>query len=295
MRLDGCRMWAFVLACMHFVFNQHIALVPGLAARCAILVRRDREVAAIVPDRKEVPCPNSPHRTETGTPGPASPCSMRRGACWPSSDASSRCMARSIWRATTGRSSRLNCSRSFPAASPIRHAFVVEGSQYWSLVTYMLLHGDWMHLLFNCALAAGLRNAGGALPGIAAVLRACPGRRRRWAACRASRCTGARTSSSSAHRGRSPGCWRRPFPSCMAQRVPGGARPLSFGELVTSSQGADVHGDLAWPHARFRAPAAGRAIPSAADSGIAWEAHIGGFIGGLAAFYALAPRRVRPA
>ena len=27
---------------------------------------------------------------------------------------------------------------------------MLEGSQYWSLVTYMLLHGDWMHLAFNC-------------------------------------------------------------------------------------------------------------------------------------------------
>ena len=30
-----------------------------------------------------------------------------------------------------------------------------------------------------------------------------------------------------------------------------------------------------------------------AESGIAWEAHIGGFIGGLAGFYALARRAVR--
>ena len=31
-----------------------------------------------------------------------------------------------------------------------------------------------------------------------------------------------------------------------------------------------------------------------ADSSIAWEAHIGGFLGGVLAFYVLAPR-VRPA
>ena len=27
---------------------------------------------------------------------------------------------------------------------------MIPGSQYWSLATYMLLHGSWMHLAFNC-------------------------------------------------------------------------------------------------------------------------------------------------
>ena len=31
------------------------------------------------------------------------------------------------------------------------------------------------------------------------------------------------------------------------------------------------------------------------EGGIAWEAHIGGFVGGLLAFYGLAPRPVRRA
>ena len=26
---------------------------------------------------------------------------------------------------------------------------MLPGSEYWTLVTYMLLHGDWMHLTFN--------------------------------------------------------------------------------------------------------------------------------------------------
>jgi membrane associated rhomboid family serine protease len=170
---------------------------------------------------------------------------------------------------------------------------VVEGSQYWSLVTYMLLHGDWMHLLFNSLwlLVFGtpvarylgslrffvLSLVAGIVGGLSSLLL-------HWG----------QDLFVMGASGAVSGLLAAAIPIMYGHRVPGGARPLSFGELVTSSRALMF--TAIWLGLTLVSGASGWTGNSfAADSGIAWEAHIGGFIGGLAAFYALAPRRVHPA
>jgi membrane associated rhomboid family serine protease len=76
------------------------------------------------------------------------------------------------------------------------------------------------------------------------------------------------------------------------KRMPGGARPLSFTELVTSPRALMF--TAIWLALTLFSGAAGWTGNSfVSDGGIAWEAHIGGFLGGIAAFYLLAPRAVR--
>jgi membrane associated rhomboid family serine protease len=157
----------------------------------------------------------------------------------------------------------------------------------------MLLHGDWMHLLFNSLwlLVFGtpvarylgslrffvLSLVAGIVGGLSSLLL-------HWG--QDLFVIGAS--------GAVSGLLAAAIPIMYGRRVPGGARPLSFGELVTSSRALMF--TAIWLGLTLVSGASGWTGNSfAADSGIAWEAHIGGFIGGLAAFYALAPRRVHPA
>ena len=168
-----------------------------------------------------------------------------------------------------------------------------EGSQYWSLVTYMLLHGDWMHLTFNSlwllvfgtpvarylgsgrflllALAAGIV---GALSSLAL----------HW---------GQQVFVIGAS-GAVSGLLAAAIPIMYGRRVPGGARPLSFGEFLTSPRALMF--TAIWLSLTLVSGAAGWTGNSfMSEGGIAWEAHVGGFVGGLLAFYALAPRGRAPA
>jgi membrane associated rhomboid family serine protease len=82
------------------------------------------------------------------------------------------------------------------------------------------------------------------------------------------------------------------IPIMYGRRVLGGARPLSFAEFLTSPRALMF--TAIWLALTLFSGAAGWTGNSfMAEGGIAWEAHVGGFLGGLLAFYALAPRTVR--
>jgi membrane associated rhomboid family serine protease len=162
------------------------------------------------------------------------------------------------------------------------------GSQYWTLATYMLLHGDWMHLTFNALwllvfgtpvaryLGSGrfllLSLVAGVMGGLASLVL-------HW---------GEMVFVVGAS-GAVSGLLAAAIPIMYGRRVPGGARPLTFRELLTSPKALTF--TAIWLALTLFSGAAGWTGNSfMAEGGIAWEAHLGGFVGGLLAFYALAPR-----
>jgi len=166
----------------------------------------------------------------------------------------------------------------------------VPGSEVWSFLTYAFLHADWTHLLFNCLwlLVFGTPVARYLGParflGLSAVATVC----------------GA-VASLALHWGEPvivigasaavSGLLAAAIPIMFAHRVPGGMRPLMPGELLTNRNALMLvavflvvtlfSGASGWTGNGFMT-----------EGGIAWEAHLGGFLGGLASFYVLAQRRV---
>lgn len=163
-------------------------------------------------------------------------------------------------------------------------------NEVWTLLTYMLLHGDWMHLLFNSLwlLIFGTpvaRYMGGV---------------RFLAICLVAGLAGGLASLGLywgqdvviiGASGAVSGLLSAAIPIMYGHRVPGGARPLSLAELLHAPQAllfmavwlaiTLVSGGTGWT-----------GTPFGTEASIAWEAHIGGFVGGLLAFYLLAPRRL---
>ena len=137
---------------------------------------------------------------------------------------------------------------------------VLDGSQYWSLITYMLLHGDWMHLLFNSLwlLVFGTPVARylGSLRFILLAL--------------AAGIVGG-LSSLALHWGEDifvigasgavSGLLAAAIPIMYGHRVPGGARPLTFGELISSSMRRSCSPRSGSVSRSFLVPAAGPGIP----------------------------------
>ena len=170
---------------------------------------------------------------------------------------------------------------------------MIAGSQYWSLVTYGLLHGDWVHLLFNglWLLIFGTpvaRYLGGlkflALCLIAAVAGGLGSLALHWG--EVVFVVGAS--------GAVSGLLAAAIPLMYGVRVPGGFRPLRFPELLRNGKALMFMG--IWLVLTLFSGAGGWTGNSfVAESGIAWEAHLGGFIGGLIGFYAVARRAVRNA
>lgn len=170
---------------------------------------------------------------------------------------------------------------------------MIPGSQYWSLVTYMLLHADWMHLLFNSLwlLVFGTpvaRYVGAgrflALCLIAGVIGGLGSLALHW---------GENIIVIGAS-GAVSGLLAAAIPLMYGKRVHGGGRPLSFTEFLTSPRALLF--TAVWLGLTLFSGAAGWTGNSfMAEGGIAWEAHIGGFLGGLLAFYLLAPRAMRHA
>ncbi len=171
---------------------------------------------------------------------------------------------------------------------------MVPGSEYWSLITYGLLHGDWMHVGFNSLWLLVFGTP------VARYL----GSLRFLGLCALATVTGA-IASLALHwgtvvfvvgaSGAVSGLLAAAIPIMYGVRhLSGGARPLSFAELLTSRNAllfmaiwlalTLVSGATGWTGNSF-----------VEESGIAWEAHLGGFAGGLAGFYALARRSVRRA
>ncbi len=171
---------------------------------------------------------------------------------------------------------------------------MIQGSQYWSLVTYALLHGDYMHLLFNClwllvfgTVAArrletlrfltlmAVSAAAGALAmlvlhwGEAAILIGASGA--------VSGLLGAAIPIMFAPGMNFAGSYKADL---------GHVRPLSLGQLLSNRGALTMCG--VWLVVTLFSGATGWTGMSFMDEArIAWEAHLGGFLGGLAAFYAL--------
>jgi membrane associated rhomboid family serine protease len=170
---------------------------------------------------------------------------------------------------------------------------MLEGSQYWSLASYMLLHADWMHLLFNALWLLVFGTP------VARYL----GARRFLVLCLVAGVAGG-LASLALHWGQEilvigasgavSGLLAAAIPLMYGKRVYGGARPLAFTEFLTSPRALLF--TAIWLGLTLFSGAAGWTGNSfIADGGIAWEAHVGGFLGGLLAFYMLAPRAVRRA
>lgn len=183
------------------------------------------------------------------------------------------------------------------ALNPIRFTDpgfpMLQGSQYWSLVTYMLLHADWMHLGFNSIWLLIFGTPVARYLGPARFL----------ALCLISGVIGG-LSSLAMHWGQEifvigasgavSGLLAAAIPIMYGKRVWGGARPLTFGEFLTNPRALMF--TAVWLALTLFSGAAGWTGNSfMSEGGIAWEAHIGGFVGGLLAFYLLAPRAVRAA
>ena len=170
---------------------------------------------------------------------------------------------------------------------------MIPGSQYWSLATYMLLHGSWTHLVFNCIwllifgtpAARYLGNAKFLLVGlVSGVLGGLCSLFLHW---------GQETIIVGAS-GAVMGLMGAAIPLMYGERLPqGGWRPASIGELLTNRR-ALVFTAVVLAITLFSGGTGWTGNSFLADSSIAWEAHIGGFLGGLLAFYVLAPR-VHPA
>jgi len=169
---------------------------------------------------------------------------------------------------------------------------MIPGSQYWSLVTYMLLHGSWMHILFNCMWLLIFGTPVARFLGSARFL----------LVCLVSGVIGG-LASLFLHWGQEiivvgasgavSGLLGAAIPIMYGERMPGGGwRPLTPSELVRSGKALGF--TLVWLVLTLFSGGTGWTGNSfLADSGIAWEAHIGGFLGGLLAFYVLLPR-MRP-
>ena len=157
----------------------------------------------------------------------------------------------------------------------------------------MLLHGSWMHLAFNCIWLLIFGTP------VARYL----GNWRFLVLCLVAGVIGG-LCSLALHWGQEifvigasgavSGLLAAAIPIMYGKRVHGGARPLSFPELISSPRALLFA--AVWLALTVFSGAAGWTGNSfLADSGIAWEAHIGGFFGGLLAFYLLAPRAVHRA
>ncbi|MCA3555813.1 rhomboid family intramembrane serine protease [Aestuariivirga sp.] len=164
-----------------------------------------------------------------------------------------------------------------------------EGAQYWSLVTYMLLHGSWTHLLLNCVwllvfgtpaaryLGNGkfllLMLVSGAAGGLCSLVL-------HWG--QDMIVVGAS--------GGVMGLMGAATPLMYGGRLPdGGWRPARFSELLRNRQ-ALVFTGVVLAITLFSGGTGWTGNSFPAEGSIAWEAHIGGFIAGIFAFYALAPR-----
>ena len=167
---------------------------------------------------------------------------------------------------------------------------IIPGSPVWSFVTYALLHGGWMHLLLNALwlLIFGtpvarylgtprflLLSVVAAVGGAAASLALYWGQ----------------TIVLVGASGIVSGLLGAAIPIMYAKPVFSGRRPLGPRELLTNGRAMGfmlvfflitiLTGATGWTGQSFMS-----------EGGIAWEAHLGGFLAGLATFYLLAPRRV---
>ncbi len=182
-------------------------------------------------------------------------------------------------------------------------AFLPElmGSQPWRFLTYAFLHGSWPHLIFNClwllifgsvvarylgALRFLLLSAGSAIAGALVTLLLHWGEDYLMIGA-----SGAVSGLMAAAvpimygRGRLTAGWRTGDPLT--------TRALTPSQLLHNRNALIF--TLVWLAITLMSGATGFTGTSfLSEGGIAWEAHIGGFIGGLAGFYLLQGGVVRP-
>lgn len=163
------------------------------------------------------------------------------------------------------------------------------GAQYWSLATYMLLHGSWMHLIFNAIwlLIFGTpvaRYLGSLRFLLLAVVSGVVG-----GLCSLALHWGQEMVIVGASGG-VMGLMGAAIPLMYGERLPhGGWRPARIGELLTNRRALTFTG-VVMAVTLFSGGTGWTGNGFLAESSIAWEAHVGGFIAGLFAFYVLAPR-----
>lgn len=176
-----------------------------------------------------------------------------------------------------------------PARFTIPGYPMLPGSQYWTLASYMLLHGNWMHLAFNCLwlLVFGTpvaRYFGSAKFLVVSLVSGIIG-----GLCSLALHWGQEIIIVGAS-GAVMGLMAAAIPLMYGERLPhGGWRPATFRELLVNRR-ALVFTGVVLAITLFSGGTGWTGNSVLADSSIAWEAHIGGFVGGLLAFYVLAPR-----
>lgn len=176
-----------------------------------------------------------------------------------------------------------------PARFTIPGYPMVPGSQYWTLATYMLLHGNWMHLVFNCLWLLIFGTPVARYFGNAKFLLICLASGVIGGLCSLALHWGQEIVIVGAS-GAVMGLMAAAIPLMYGERLPDGRwRPASFGELLVNRR-ALVFTGVILAITLFSGGTGWTGNSFLADSSIAWEAHIGGFVGGLLAFYVLAPR-----
>ncbi|WP_421694891.1 rhomboid family intramembrane serine protease [Aestuariivirga sp.] len=170
---------------------------------------------------------------------------------------------------------------------------MIPGSQYWSLFTYMLLHADWMHLLFNCLWLLIFGTPAARYLGTSRFLALCVISGLVGGLCSLALHWGQEIIIIGAS-GAVSGLLGAAMPLIYGRSVAGGARPLTLGELIRNPRALMFTG--VWLALTLFSGAAGWTGNSfVSEGGIAWEAHIGGFLAGLLCFSWMAPRTVRTA
>lgn len=171
---------------------------------------------------------------------------------------------------------------------------MIQGSQYWSLVTYALLHADVLHLLFNCLWllvfgTVAARRLGTlrflSLMAVAAAAGALAMLALHWG--EAAILIGASGAVSGLLGAAIPVMFAPGMNFAGSYKAGlGHVRPLTFGQLL-GNRGALTMAAV-WLVVTLFSGATGWTGMSFLDEAwIAWEAHLGGFAAGLAAFYAL--------
>lgn len=167
----------------------------------------------------------------------------------------------------------------------------IQGAQYWSFITHAFLHGGWDHLLFNCLWLLIFGTP------VARVM----GSRRFFIICAVAAVSGA-AASLALHWGERvvmigasgavSGLLAAAIPLMYGRRTPQGYRPLLPGELIRDRR-AVIFMAVFLLITLFSGASGFTGQSFMDEGGIAWEAHLGGFVGGLATFYAMVLRQMR--
>jgi membrane associated rhomboid family serine protease len=163
---------------------------------------------------------------------------------------------------------------------------MIQGSQYWSLLTYAFLHADWIHVILNCLWLLVFGTPVARLGGTWRFLAVC-----------AAGAIGGSLASLALHWGQNINLIGASgaVSGLLAASVPilyGAASPdryLSPGEMLRSRSALIFMG--IWLAITLMTGSANMTAGAFEGLQIAWEAHIGGFVFGLIAFYLIMPRR----